>query len=205
MVGNGTNIRIHCIDKQRATQISRFDSKNYKPQQLIIGCRFGGTLYIIHISNKKHYKFISVRNEALQSFCYFSVNSIDFLDNRVYNINRILDIRELEVSLVARVKFQTLTEQMFYTLLCLKDECYGMDILDRVPAMTNQRVNVGSGTLYTLLEQFLDAEMIQETKVEGRRRSYILTDKGREMLEKECARLTAQLADYHMIFGKEEI
>ena len=106
---------------------------------------------------------------------------------------------------MARARFHTLTEQMFYTLLCLKDECYGMDILDRVPAMTNQRVNVGSGTLYTLLEQFLDAEMIRETKVEGRRRSYILTDKGREMLEKECARLTAQLDDYHMIFGKEEI
>lgn len=59
--------------------------------------------------------------------------------------------------IVARAKFQTLTEQMFYTLLCLKDECYGMDILDKVPAMTNQRVSVGSGTLYTLLEQFLDA------------------------------------------------
>lgn len=115
-----------------------------------------------------------------------------------------LDIRELEVNRVARAKFQTLTEQMFYTLLCLKEECYGMDILDRVPAMTNQRVNVGSGTLYTLLEQFLEAGMIRETKVEGRRRSYILTEKGREMLQKECARLTAQLADYHLIFGKEE-
>ena len=105
---------------------------------------------------------------------------------------------------MARAKFQTLTEQMFYTLLCLKEECYGMDILDRVPAMTNQRVNVGSGTLYTLLEQFMEAEMIRETKVEGRKRSYILTDKGREMLEKECDRLTAQLKDYYLIFGKGE-
>ena len=103
-----------------------------------------------------------------------------------------------------RVKFHTLTEQMFYTLLCLKDECCGMDILDRIPAMTARRVNVGSGTLYTLLEQFLEAEMIRETRVDGRRRSYILTDKGRDMLEKEYARLTAQLADYRMIFGKEE-
>lgn len=101
---------------------------------------------------------------------------------------------------MARAKFQTLTEQMFYTLLCLKDECYGMDILDKVPTMTNQRVSVGSGTLYTLLEQFLDAKMIRETKVEGRRRSYILTDKGKDMLDKECARLTAQLADYHLIW-----
>lgn len=122
----------------------------------------------------------------------------------IYLKYKILDYRELEVICLARAKFQTLTEQMFYTLLCLKEECYGMDILDRVPAMTNHRVNVGSGTLYTLLEQFLDAEMICETKVEGRRRSYILTDKGKEMLEKECARLTAQLADYHLIFGREE-
>lgn len=103
-----------------------------------------------------------------------------------------------------RTKFQTLTEQMFYTLLCLKEECYGMDILDRVPAMTDRRVNVGSGTLYTLLEQFLAEGMIRETKIEGRRRSYILTDKGREMLEKECARLTAQLTDYRKVFGQEE-
>ena len=103
-----------------------------------------------------------------------------------------------------RLKFQTLTEQMFYTLLCLKEECYGMDILDRVPAMTNQRVSVGSGTLYTLLEQFLEAEMIRETKVEGRKRSYILTEKGKEMLDKEYQRICAQALDYRRIFGEGE-
>ena len=86
-----------------------------------------------------------------------------------------------------RAKFKTLTEQMFYVLLCLKKECYGLDILDRVPQMTEGRVNVGSGTLYNLLEQFLESEMIVETKVEGRRRSYILTDKGKDMLKKELA------------------
>ena len=101
-----------------------------------------------------------------------------------------------------RLKFQTLTEQMFYTLLCLKEECYGMDILDRVPAMTGGRVSVGSGTLYTLLEQFLDAGMIEETKVEGRRRSYILTEKGKDMLEREYRRIRAQALDYQKIFGK---
>ena len=103
-----------------------------------------------------------------------------------------------------RAKFQTLTEQMFYMLLCLKNECYGMDILDRVPAMTEGRVSVGSGTLYNLLEQFLAEGFICETKVEGRRRSYILTDKGREMLDKEYQRIQAQAVDYRRIFGKEE-
>lgn len=103
-----------------------------------------------------------------------------------------------------RAKFGTLTEQMFYVLLCLKNECYGLDILDRVPAMTGNRVSVGSGTLYNLLEQFLEEGMIVETKVEGRRRSYILTNKGKEMLDKEFRRIKAQAEDYRRIFGKEE-
>ena len=103
-----------------------------------------------------------------------------------------------------RAKFQTLTEQMFYVLLCLTKECYGLDILDRVPAMTGNRVSVGSGTLYNLLEQFLMEGMIQETRVEGRRRSYILTARGRQMLDKEYERIQAQARDYRRIFGKEE-
>ena len=105
---------------------------------------------------------------------------------------------------MARAKFQTLTEQMFYTLLCLKEECCGMDILDRVPAMTGQRIKIGSGTLYTLLEQFLEAGMICETRVEGRRRSYVLTQEGRQMLQRECERLERQLEDYRRIFEEGE-
>lgn len=103
-----------------------------------------------------------------------------------------------------RAKFHTLTEQMFYILLCLKNECYGMDILDRVPAMTDGRVTVGSGTLYNLLEQFLAEGIIKETKVEGRRRSYILTKKGMDMLKKEYDRIRAQTEDYRKIFREEE-
>ena len=104
-----------------------------------------------------------------------------------------------------RAKFQTLTEQMFYILLCLRQECYGLDILDRVPQMTAGRVSVGSGTLYNLLEQFLEAGFIRETKVEGRRRSYLLTEKGKEMLDKEYQRIQAQAEDYRRLFREEEV
>lgn len=102
-----------------------------------------------------------------------------------------------------REKFQTLTEQMFYVLLCLREECCGMDILDRVPTMTGGRVSVGSGTLYNLLEQFCEVGMIQETRVEGRKRSYLLTAKGRERLEQEYQRIRAQAEDYQRWMGKE--
>ena len=102
-----------------------------------------------------------------------------------------------------REKFQTLTEQMFYVLLCLREECCGTDILDRVPSMTEGRVSVGSGTLYNLLEQFCQVGMIRETTLEGRRRNYILTQYGRRTLEKEYRRIRAQAADYETIMGKE--
>lgn len=105
---------------------------------------------------------------------------------------------------MARAKFQTLSEQMFYVLLCLREERCGIDILDQVPAMTQGRVHVGSGTLYNLLEQFLEAECIVETRVEGRRRSYLITDKGKEMLERECQRLRSQLDDYDRVRREEE-
>ena len=97
---------------------------------------------------------------------------------------------------MAREKFQTLTEQMFYILLCLRRELCGADIMERVPAMTGGRVSVGPGTLYNLLEQFLQADYIRETKVEGRKRSYLLTPAGQEALDSEVRRLRRLTADY---------
>ena len=104
-----------------------------------------------------------------------------------------------------RAKFQTLTEPMFYILLCLRKEYCGMDIMEHVRSMTDGRVNVGPGTLYNLLEQFLEADMIRETRAEGRRRSYLLTPKGRETLDGEYKRLCTQIQDYRCCFVEEEL
>lgn len=103
---------------------------------------------------------------------------------------------------LAREKFKTLTEQMFYVLLCLKTERCGIELLKLIPEFTNGRVTVGAGTLYTLLEQFQQADMICETRVEGRRHSYIITQKGEQMLQKEYDRLNAQVLDYKKIKGE---
>lgn len=78
-----------------------------------------------------------------------------------------------------------------------------MDILDRVPKITKGRVSIGSGTLYTLLEEFLALSWIRETRTAGRRRCYLLTEKGEEILKKEADRLQAQLADYKNLMQKE--
>ena len=97
---------------------------------------------------------------------------------------------------MSREKFKTLTEQMYYVLLCLRHECCGTDIMNMTLEMTDGRVRIGPGTLYNLLEQFADAGMIRETGVEGRKRSYILTDGGEELLRNEYQRLIQQIKDY---------
>lgn len=103
-----------------------------------------------------------------------------------------------------RQRFKTLTEQMFYILLCLQQERQGVDILEAVRSLTGGRVSIGSGTLYDLLEQFLREGAIRETKVEGRRRSYLITEKGQTMLDQEYRRLLDQAADYRRLCGKED-
>ena len=101
---------------------------------------------------------------------------------------------------MAREKFQTLTEQMFYILLALRQECCGTDIMARVQDMTTGRVSVGPGTLYNLLESFLSAGMIRETRTEGRKRSYLLMAKGEDALQEEYRRLLILTADYRAVF-----
>ncbi len=90
---------------------------------------------------------------------------------------------------MAREQLQTLTEPMYYILLALKEECCGVDIMRIVDEISHGRIAVGPGTLYALLDKFLKSGLILETKVEGRKRSYIISEKGYEVLKKEYHRL----------------
>lgn len=104
---------------------------------------------------------------------------------------------------MAREKFQTLTEPMFYILLALREERCGTDVMARVARLTHGRVSIGPGTLYNLLDSFLQAGMIQETSVVGRKRSYRITPRGRDTLEAEYRRLLALTGDYQACMREE--
>ena len=82
------------------------------------------------------------------------------------------------------------------TLSLLRQERCGADVMAWVAEATGSRVAVGPGTLYNLLEQFLQAGYIRETKVEGRKRSYVITSAGQDALEAEVRRLRTLAADY---------
>ena len=76
--------------------------------------------------------------------------------------------------------------------------------MGRVTAINQGRVAVGPGTLYNLLESFVQAGYIAETKVEGRKRSYLITEVGQKALGDEYRRLRTLAADYENLTGGGE-
>lgn len=105
---------------------------------------------------------------------------------------------------MARGKLDTLTEQMYYLLLALHEPGHGYAIMERVKELSRGRLQVGPGTLYTLLGRFEKEGLIALKKVEDTRKVYQLTEVGRETLEKEYERLRRQVADGAAVFGKED-
>lgn len=105
---------------------------------------------------------------------------------------------------MAREKFQTLTEQMFYILLCLREERCGVDVMEAVARLTGGLVAIGPGTLYTLLEDFLREGWIREVPTQGRKRRYRLTDSGEARLRKEAERLRRLCGDFDAVMGRGE-
>ena len=89
-----------------------------------------------------------------------------------------------------------LSEAMFYTLmiLCQRDVC-GTEIAAAVEKRTKGRVHLGPGTLYTILGKFMEEGLILETEVEGRKRTYRITEAGRMAYIAEIARLKQCLLD----------
>ena len=102
---------------------------------------------------------------------------------------------------MAREQFQNLTEPMYYILISLLKERCGVDIMESIEEISRGSVKVGPGTLYALLGRFEKEKMIKETEVVGRKRSYIITEKGLEILSEEYKRLIALVEDGRLFLG----
>ncbi len=89
-----------------------------------------------------------------------------------------------------------LTEAMFYVLMAfLQGEMCGIDAADYIERRTGGRVKLGPATLYTILGKFEKEKLLKETLVEGRKRSYRITEKGLAAYEAELARLKKCVLD----------
>jgi len=90
-----------------------------------------------------------------------------------------------------------LTPAVFFVLFALADgEKHGYAIMQVVSTLSEDKVRIGPGTLYTTIQRLLDLSLIDETAGPGgaadhesRRRYYRLSRTGRTVLEAEIDRM----------------
>ena len=82
-----------------------------------------------------------------------------------------------------------MTETGFYILYCLQKENHGYGIVQMVEALTEGELRLAPGTMYGSLSKMEKDGLISFIKEEDKRKSYLITDLGREVLELEMKRI----------------
>lgn len=87
---------------------------------------------------------------------------------------------------------QPLTESLYYILLSVIKPNYGYGIMEDIKRMTNNRINMGAGTLYGAINILVEKNYIilySEEKESRKKKEYIITNLGKEILKREIIRL----------------
>lgn len=85
--------------------------------------------------------------------------------------------------------YTPMTESGFYILYYLQEENHGYGIIQLVKEITNQEVIISAGTMYGSLSKMEKDGLITVTKEENRRKFYLITDLGKEILSIEIKRI----------------
>jgi DNA-binding PadR family transcriptional regulator len=87
-----------------------------------------------------------------------------------------------------------LTEATFYILLMLAQPRHGYAVMQEVARVTGGEVAIGPGTLYGAFSALEREKLIEMVRVENRRKSYVLTERGRRVLQRQLERLDLMTA-----------
>jgi len=86
-------------------------------------------------------------------------------------------------------KYLPLTEATTYILIALKDPLHGYGVMKSVEAISEGTVKIGPGTLYGAFTTLETEGLIIKTGEQQRRKIYVLTDKGKNVLREHIRRL----------------
>ena len=88
-----------------------------------------------------------------------------------------------------------MTEAMYYVLLALTEPDHGYGVMGRIRELTKGRVVMGPGTLYGLLTKLRRESYILLSEEDNRRKTYLITEKGKGALMDEYRRLKRLVED----------
>lgn len=96
---------------------------------------------------------------------------------------------------MSREQLQRLSEPMFYLLLSVIDENHGYAMMQDISMLSQNRVKVGTGTLYSLIAHFEQSGYIKKTREEERKKYYQISESGISLLKEEYQNLKQQIKD----------
>lgn len=88
-----------------------------------------------------------------------------------------------------RKVYVPMTETAFYILLCLKTPNHGYGVVQTVERLTEGAIKLAPGTMYGSLSKMEKDGLIRFVREEEKRKIYVITDLGREVLQTEIARI----------------
>lgn len=88
-----------------------------------------------------------------------------------------------------RKVYVPMTETGFYILFCLQKENHGYGIVHTVERMTGGEIRLAPGTMYGSLSKMEKDGVIRFVREEEKRKIYVITDLGREVLDLERKRI----------------
>lgn len=95
-------------------------------------------------------------------------------------------------------KTEQITDSMFYIMAALTKPRHGYAIMSLIEETTNGAISIGPASMYTIIKKLLKQEWVYlHDESDSRRKTYLLTTKGREVLEEELKvrKLMIQLAE----------
>ncbi len=102
-------------------------------------------------------------------------------------------------------KYNPMTETTFYTLLSIREPRHGYAIMQFVGELTGKRIQLGTGTLYTMLGRLTEDGLTEIlSQDDNGKKVYRITRLGEQIMYKEIERLKCQLANGVKIFNGEK-
>lgn len=98
-----------------------------------------------------------------------------------------------------------LTEAVYYILLSLMTPLHGYGIMQNVERLSGGRLRLAAGTLYGAISNMLEKAWITalDNTADSRKKEYVITETGREILRAEYARLKELVDNGRMALEEE--
>jgi len=143
-------------------------------------------LHLVAFRSGNGYRMIKNLLTNTSYFDILYITQCDILWRDIY-VRRLGEVIRVDAHI--KKVYIPMTETGFYILLCLQEESHGYGIVQKVERLTEGEIKLSPGTMYGSLSKMEKDGLIRFVREEEKRKIYIITELGREVLDLEMRRI----------------